>query len=283
MDVNQESIRKVSVHGGHSGQFCCHAVDTLEDIVLEYIRQGFTWVGLTEHMAAKEDRHLYPEEAEAGFDAKGEQARFADYFKTAKELKAKYSNQIEILVGFETEFYLGYESYIQETISTHQPDYFIGSLHHVHDVLIDGPRDLFNQAISLSGGLPKLYIDYFDRQFELIHALSPPVVSHFDLIRLNDPNYQTQLQHPEVWKRITRNLELIAEKNLILDLNLRALKKGQPEPYISKPILEYAKKQGIAVVPGDDSHGVKDVGNYFDVAVETLLDAGFSTDWKKPA
>ena len=41
----------VSVHGGHSGEFCGHAVDSLSDVVQAYIDAGFRWVCLTERMA----------------------------------------------------------------------------------------------------------------------------------------------------------------------------------------------------------------------------------------
>ena len=54
METIDPLIQKVSIHGGHSGQYCCHAEDTLEEIVLAYIEHGYTWVGLTEHMPAKE-------------------------------------------------------------------------------------------------------------------------------------------------------------------------------------------------------------------------------------
>ena len=43
------TISPVSVHGGHSGQFCHHATDSLEEIIELYIAQGFPWVGITEH------------------------------------------------------------------------------------------------------------------------------------------------------------------------------------------------------------------------------------------
>ena len=59
----------VSVHGGHSGQFCNHAADTLEAIVQAYIAHGYPWVGITEHMPPVSDDYLYPEEIAAGLDA----------------------------------------------------------------------------------------------------------------------------------------------------------------------------------------------------------------------
>jgi hypothetical protein len=39
---------------------------------------------------------------------------------------------------------------------------------------------------------------------------------------------------------------------------------------------------GIAVVPGDDSHGVKNVGQFWEEALQVLSDAGFDLTWKSP-
>jgi len=38
---------RISFHGGHSGQFCCHAQDTLEDLIKAYISKGFKAVGIS--------------------------------------------------------------------------------------------------------------------------------------------------------------------------------------------------------------------------------------------
>ena len=40
----------ISLHGGHSGEFCCHAQDGLADIIAQYIQMGFRQVGITEHI-----------------------------------------------------------------------------------------------------------------------------------------------------------------------------------------------------------------------------------------
>lgn len=55
-------------HHSHSGQFCLHAKGTLEQVVLEAIRQGFEVYGLTEHAPRYEQAHLYPEEVSASSD-----------------------------------------------------------------------------------------------------------------------------------------------------------------------------------------------------------------------
>lgn len=49
-------------HHSHSGQFCRHAKDNLEDVILEAIRQGFQLFGLSEHAPRWRVEDLFPEE-----------------------------------------------------------------------------------------------------------------------------------------------------------------------------------------------------------------------------
>jgi histidinol-phosphatase (PHP family) len=272
----------VSVHGGHSGEFCSHARDTLEEIIQAYIERGFAWVGLTEHMPPVSAEFRYPDERDLGLDTQYLYARFAKYIETARRLQQTYASQLEIIVGFETESHPGYEAFVQKLIAEFRPDYVVGSLHHVHDLPIDMTEALYRDAAQQVGGIDALYCAYFDEQVELINALKPAVVGHFDLIRLFDPDYPRRLQQPEIWQRIRRNLERIKELDLILDFNLRALSKGAAEPYISRPILLEARDLGIAVVPGDDSHSVDSVGLHIDTGIGILQELGFDTNWRKP-
>ncbi len=77
-------------------------------------------------------------------------------------------------------------------------------------------------------------------------------------------------------------LELIKERDLIMDFNLRSLLKGAQEPYISESILVQALELGIAVVPGDDSHGLDSIGVNMEKGIAILQRLGFDTDWKTP-
>ena len=63
-------------------------------------------------------------------------------------------------------------------------DFFIGSVHHVHEIPIDYDAAFYSKAKAVAGGEVKLFEDYFDSQFEMLKALRPKVVGHFDLIRL---------------------------------------------------------------------------------------------------
>jgi histidinol-phosphatase (PHP family) len=74
----------------------------------------------------------------------------------------------------------------------------------------------------------------------------------------------------------------MADWDLIMDYNVAALRKGAAEPYVSKPILEMARDMGIAVVPGDDSHGAGMAGAYIEEGIALLSAAGINTRWRKP-
>lgn len=274
-------MTRVSIHGGHSAEFG-DGLDTLEEIVREYIRQGFEWVGITEHAPPSSDAYLFPRDIEAGFTAEKVMTRFARYMDVCRGLQRRYAEQIDLYVGFETEYYPGYEPFLARLIEDFAPDYIVGSLHHVEEIPIDMDRERYGEAVAAAGGAAELYCRYFDRQLDLIDRFRPAVVGHFDLIRIFDPDYPTQLAHADVRSRIHRNLEAIRDLDLILDYNVRALDKGMDEPYVSRPILEKALELGIAVVPGDDSHGVATVGRHIDRGIELLAAAGFDTDWRRP-
>ena len=221
-----QELTRVSVHGGHSGSYCGHAADALADIVARYAALGFEWVCLTEHMPTENPAHMPAEEVAEGLDVAAFQRRIDAYFEEARRLQAAYAGEMDILVGFETEAYTGYEAEVARLIARHDPDVIVGSVHHVHDILFDASLADYQRAARISGGIEQLYCDYFDRQLELIERFRPAVVGHFDLIRLHDPHYRERWEVASVRDRALRNLERVKELGLILDLNMRALSKG---------------------------------------------------------
>lgn len=273
---------KVSVHGGHSGKYCNHAKDNLEEMVKAYLSSGFSWVGITEHVPPVHDAFLYPEEADAGLDAAMMLDRCADYIYECRGLQKKYRDRIHILVALESETCTGYENHMEMLVHRFLPDYIVGSVHHVNDIPFDYSPQEYERALISLGGYEALYCRYFDQQYAMMQQLRPAVLGHFDLIRIYDSDYKKHLGLSEVWRRIERNLDCAAHLQCILDYNLRALDKGVAEPYISEKILHRALQKGLCVVPGDDSHSVSDIGTQIDRGIGLLEEAGFSTDWAVP-
>ncbi|MBU1194260.1 MAG: histidinol-phosphatase HisJ [Proteobacteria bacterium] len=275
-------IERISLHGGHSGQFCSHAQDCLEDIIQRYIALGFPCVGITEHVPPVNDDFLYPDEKKLKLTAADLYKRFEDYFDTIKTLKKRYAARIKIYAGMETETCSGYVSHIRKLIRHFAPDYIVGSVHHVNDICFDYSKEDYEKLAGQLGSVLSMYKAYFDIQYEMIQKLKPFVVGHFDLIRIYDDDYEKRFEDPEIQQKINRNLELIKSLNLVLDYNLRPLAKGKKEPYLAEYILKIARKMEIQIVPGDDSHSITQAGLYVDQAVQTLKTLGFSTCWPTP-
>ncbi len=277
----KNNVPLISLHGGHSGDFCQHATNSLEEILQAYVDKGYAIVGITEHMPPPDNRFRYPDETAAGIDAEIMRLRFDRYFETARRLQKELLHIMKVWVGFETEWYDGALPLIRELIARHNPDYIIGSLHHVGGIAFDYDEEHYMRATQTSGGLDALYQHYFDQQFEMIKSLSPAVVGHFDIIRIHDPNYRERMVKSTVKPLIFRNLELIKERGLILDLNTRAMIKGDDEFYPSRMIIDQAHLLGIPLVPGDDSHSVPTVGYKIEQAIRLLQTSGLSTDWEQ--
>ena len=122
---------------------------------------------------------------------------------------------------------------IQGILSTHKLDLFVGSVHHVHEIPTDYSRELYLEARTKSGGTDEhLFQDYFDLQLNMLKALRPPIVGHFDVIRLlsDNPN-ESMAKWPGVWEKVLRNLDFVVEYGGVLEMNSAALRKGLDEPY----------------------------------------------------
>ena len=149
-------------------------------------------------------------------------------------MQKAYEQSIHVFVGLEIDWIRpSSEQFIERLLAEHQFDLFIGSVHHVHAIHIDYDRVLYEKARALCGNTDEnMFLAYFDAQLDMLQSLKPPVVGHFDLIRLKSDDPDGSFQTWEsVWHKILRNLEYIAGYGGILELNSAALRKGMSEPY----------------------------------------------------
>nr|POE51752.1 putative histidinol-phosphatase [Quercus suber] len=249
-------------HHSHSGQFCGHAANTLEEVVQNAIDKHMTVLCLTEHIH-RERQDFYPEEEETHTETSLEQL-YDDFYQESRRLQRVYGSRIEIFIGFEGEWIRPNSlTIMQQLLGKYSVDLFIGSVHHVHTLPIDYDTSLYHQARTKAGGRDEhIFADYFDSQYELLRALKPPVVGHFDLIRLkaDEPNCSFKTW-PAVWGKIIRNLEFVAKYGGVMELNSSSLRKGMHEAYP-----QAFSQLGGRFTLSDDSHGTDQVGlNYHKV------------------
>ena len=189
---------------------------------------------------------------------------FDDYYCEATRLQKKYSGQIQLLVGMEIDWIRpSSQEFIESLLRKYQLDVFIGSVHHVHGIPTDYNREFHLVARERSGGTDEgLFEDYFDLQLDMLKKLKPPIVGHFDLIRLwSDDKDGSFAKYDRVWKKVSRNLDFIVEYGGVLEVNSAALRKGMREPYPKAEICKVcfaskpASQQFPALLHGPSQYG----------------------------
>ena len=192
---------------------------------------------------------------------------------------------------------------VEALLARYQLDLFIGSVHHVHEIPIDFDRALYERALQISnsdglaGGASvareeKLFADYFDCQFDMLKALRPPIIGHFDLIRLYSSDPDCLLQETAAWQRVLRNLQFVIDYGGLLEMNSSALRKGLREPYPQRAVVEVRPRvsahwprltlqrfhgMGGKFVLSDDSHGVEQIGACYADLFTFATSCGLST------
>ncbi|KAJ7120212.1 Polymerase/histidinol phosphatase-like protein [Mycena epipterygia] len=273
-------------HHSHSGQFCKHAVGSLEEVVLEAIRQGFEVYGLTEHVPRYRTADLYPEEA--SLTPEELMVQFEDFLVEAHRLKSLYAPQIRLLVGLETDYITALDlEQLDVVLQRHHDrvEYIVGSVHHVNGIPIDFDLVTFRKAVDSIDCTEEhttkegaFLSAYFDAQYGLLRRFKPEVIGHLDLCRLYNPTLQLS-EYPVAWERVRRNILYAIEYGALFEVNASALRKNWSTPYPGADVLEIILKNGGRLTLSDDSHGPHAVGLNYARLPEYLQRAGVAELW----
>lgn len=268
-------------HHSHSGQFCSHAKDSLAETVAAARSKDMQVFALTEHIS-RSDLDLYPGEAVIDNQASLTQ-KLDDFLLEAKKLRDEVENDkktslgiqdMKVLIGFETEWIRPETreevNLVKNLMARGEFDYFVGSVHHVRTIPVDFDRAHYELARSAAGGSEEqLFAEYFDAQHDMLQALQPKIVAHFDLIRLFSDSPDADLRRWDgLWKRILRNLDVVKKYGGLLEINSAGLRKGMEDPYPRREICEAWKELGGGFVFSDDSHGVEQVAACYEKLLE---------------
>ncbi|KAJ2380345.1 hypothetical protein H4S02_006731 [Coemansia sp. RSA 2611] len=259
----------------HSGQFCRHASGDLEGVVLTAISKRMLVLGLSEHIPRSRPQDLYPEESD--LTTHDLHQVFSDYVTEARRLRDKYSDQIEILIGAETEYITRATlEEVKQLQTKYSLDYLVGSLHHIDEMPLDFSQEKYDQIVDRFGGdRAAMFSRYFDQQLELMQELRPAVIGHFDLVRIFHPQaIEDPLVLAEVRQRASRNIDYAISYGAIFEVNSRAWKKGLRDAYPQRDLLREILDKGGRVTLSDDSHGAKDVCMHYDRLLAYLQGLG---------
>ncbi|MEJ5250454.1 MAG: histidinol-phosphatase [Chthonomonadetes bacterium] len=266
---------KVSLHGGHSQEYCDHAYSPLQEMLEAAVRAGYHTFGVTEHAPRVEARFLYPNEVALGWDVSTLVTRFDEYARRLPALVTAFADRIHLLRGFEIEVVpaASYVQLMEEYRTRYRFEYIVGSVHYVDEISIDGELQEFERAMEACGGLEALAVRYYQTVAQMVLALKPEVVAHLDLIRLHGHRFGA-VDTPAIRRAAEETLEAIRATGGILEVNTAGYRKGLGEPYPASWLVQIANRMGIGFCFGDDSHRVEHVGFGIEQARQYLLANG---------
>jgi histidinol-phosphatase (PHP family) len=245
---------------------CHHAKGTSEDIVKSAIQKGLKAIGINDHFPM---RYL-PAPIPAGEYAM-ELSEFPDHIKEIKQLREKYKDKIDVLIGSEVDFYQPAIDTIKQSLEPYMDDfdYLYGSVHVVTNWTIDDDKFLYKwdeQSIDI------VHEGYYRVVEQMARTRMFDVVGHFDLGKKFK-----KIPSGNLDARIGKTLDAIKAGGMALEINTAGLRKPIGEIYPSPHILDMVFNKKIKITFGSDAHDPSEVRYAFDKAVDLVKSAGFSS------
>ena len=233
---------------------CNHAEGTVDEYIQRAIELGIDIYGFSEH-------------APMDFD-KNYRLPFCDmdaYAKDILEAKARYKNDIEILLGYEVDYLPGH---MDERVLNADVDYLIGSVHFIDKWSFDNPEFIGGWK---NKDIDEIWQAYFEATEAMVKTGKFDIVGHLDLIKVF--KYMPKQDVRILAKNV---LKAIKESNMVLELNAAGLRKPIAEIYPSKTLLEEAYALDIPITFASDAHSVDQVGFGYDKVISLAKKVGYT-------
>ncbi len=273
------------IHAGTEQDHVKHGIDKLEDVIDKAIEAKHPSITFIIHSPRLTNfRYIAERDTNVKF-IRGNRS-YLNYPKRIANLRKKYEGKINIKYGVELEWMgpeLGLQWSRSKIFQAEDADYVIGSVHFAPEGLpYDGSKEEALALLKLRGSLEAYWDGYFNEMIQMIECFGSmiQVIGHIDLPKLNVDmpealvNFRTS-DHPLANKFRTL-LELIADRNLALDVNMAGAFKGVGV-YPTQNILKQANALQIPVCVGTDTHHVKYYGLNYKESLEYIKEAGYES------
>lgn len=249
--------------------FCPHGTtDPLEDYVEKAIKEQFEVITFTEHAPLPKGFIDPTPDKDSGMKPE----ILFSYLETLSQLKQQYKNDIQICIGLEVDYIIGFESETRAFLDEVGPslDDAILSVHFLQwqneYCCIDFSEDEFIKFAKKVGSVEAVYNLYYDTLIQSIETdlgqYKPRRIGHPTLVHKFQHAHKTPVDDEQ---RIKEVLDLMKEKSYELDVNSAGLsKKYCLEPYPPFAMIDYAQSIDLPLVFGSDAHSVKDLHQHYD-------------------
>ncbi len=234
---------------------CNHAVGAMEDYVLRAIERGIGEIGFSDHMPVMPEPHLA-----MTFD------ELPGYVEEVLSLAERYRGDITIRLGCEMDIVPDRFDDIRGILSAWPFDYVIGSIHYLDGWPFDQEqyRDVF-----FEGDPDAIYARFFNAVIGAAETGVFDIVGHVDNIKCM--GFWPDEELTPLYERVA---DVLAARDVTVELNTSGIDKPCGEQYPSAAFLEILAGRGVAVTTGSDAHDPGHVGRYFDRAERLLAKTG---------
>ena len=205
------------------------------------------------------------------------------YVEAVLAEKKRWQGKLDVYLGYEADYIKGVRSPLDNDIKALNLDYIIGSVHYIfpqngsEPFTVDGPPEEFEKGLKegFNGGGEALMNCYYDALCEMITQGGFDILGHADIIKKNCINKNYWNKKNEI-SRQREIAGLIAGSNIITEINTGGInRKKINETYPSLSFLRILKEFNIPVIITSDAHCSKDIDGNYDIALKTLIRAGF--------
>jgi len=233
---------------------CRHAQGEPSEYAEEALRKGLKGITVTCHAPLPEgyspNVRMYREQ-------------WQEYVDLVAATREAYAGRLDVMLGIESDFMPGLESWLEELHARDPLNYVIGSIH---------PQTPEYQQEYFHGDWKAFQRQYFHSLAEAAESGLYDSISHPDLVKNLAPG---EYDFEDLLETIRSSLDRIAATGLAMELNTSGLLKTVPEMNPSPSILREMKERDIPVVVGADAHNPTRVAADYPEAYRLLEEAGY--------
>lgn len=264
----------MKIDGHIHSPYCPHgSKDTFISYIEKAIQHSFTQISFTEHAPLPKNFSDPTPDKDSGMDSE----LLPLYLQELRELKEQYKEQINIKIGLEVDYIVGYEQETTAFLNEFGPllDDAILSVHFLqHEnayCCIDFSDKEFIRFSEQLGSVQAVYDLYYATVKKSIAADLGP----YKPMRIGHPTlvHKFQLAHGEQIddkQQIEDILQAIKDANYELDFNSAGLsKKYCLESYPPVRYLHFVKSIGLRYTFGSDAHTAADLHQHFEQLMQS--------------
>lgn len=274
-------MHKIQPFSYHSHTTFSDGKNTLEEMVAQAKKLGFTELGVSDHLIVHKNTKQSPS-YKIWVEEKRENTFFSD-FKSILPFYQKHCEHIrklakkenfKLYVGFEVDYftYNGWEDELKDFLAQLDYDYLISGNHMFFDEKCETYID-----IGMLGNLKSdrvLMNEYMRHHFSVMKkAIESGLfcfLAHMDYVRKVGDEYCGPKMFMQEKKSV---LDALQKNNVGIEISTKGLRKIG-DLYPCAEIINEIAKRKISVVVSDDAHSINELGADFDVAEKAISDAG---------